>query len=281
MIAAALIAFREGVEAALIVGIILGYLRKTGQSGQNRSAWAGVIVAIALSIALAFGIELIGARLEGRAEQLFEGTTMLLAVGILTWMLFWMRYQSRTTKSSLEHEIDNALSQGHSRGIFALTFLAVFREGIETALFLAAAAFATSGLDTLVGAAVGLVVAALVGYLLYGATLRLNLRAFFNVTSVLLLVVAAGLFAHAIHEYQEAALLPIFVEHLWDTNGLIAGDSTIGELLRAIVGYNASPSLLEVVGYVGYWGLALLGVPWLVTRRIERIQAPPRIAVKA
>lgn len=281
MIAAALIAFREGVEAALIIGIILGYLRKTGQSRQQRSAWAGVLVAIALSIVLAFGIELVGAELEGQAEQLFEGTTMLLAVGILTWMLFWMRYQSRSVKPSLEHEIDHALSMGHRRGIFVLAFLAVFREGVETALFLAAAAFATSGFDTLVGATVGLVVAALVGYLLYGATLRLNLRTFFNVTSILLLVFAAGLFAHAIHEYQEVGLLPMFVEHLWDTNSLIAADSTIGELLRAIVGYNASPSLLEALGYAAYWGFALIGVPWLVSRRIERVKAPPQIAVNA
>src|SRR5215207_246116 len=117
MIAAALIAFREGLEAALIVGIVFGYLKKTGQSAQNRYAWAGVIAAIAASFALAFGIQAIGAELEGRAEEIFEGTTMFLAVGILTWMIFWMRYQSRTLKSTLEHDIQRAIGSGQGKGL--------------------------------------------------------------------------------------------------------------------------------------------------------------------
>ncbi len=149
--------------------------------------------------------------LEGTAEQLFEGVTILLAVAILTWMLFWMRYQSRTMKSTLEQHIQATIDHGGTgrRGLMAVTFLAVFREGVETALFLSAAAFATSEMDTLVGAVVGLVIAALVGYLIYGAALRLNLRAFFNVTSILLLVFAAGLFASGIHEFQEPGILPM------------------------------------------------------------------------
>ena len=110
MIAAALIAFREGLEAALIVGIVFGYLKKTGQQAHYRYAWAGVLAAIGLSLALALGIQAIGMELQGPAEQLFEGITMFLAVGILTWMIFWMRYQSRTLKSTLEHDLQRALS---------------------------------------------------------------------------------------------------------------------------------------------------------------------------
>ncbi len=282
MLAAAVIGFREGLEAALIVGIILGYLRKTGQSARNRSALAGVAAAIALSIALAVVITLIGAELEGQAEQLFEGTTMFVAVAILTWMLIWMRTQSRKLKSSLEHEMADAINGGQSRGLFAVTFIAVFREGVETALLLSAAAFATSGLDTLVGSLLGLVLAVIVGYLLYGATLRLNLRTFFNVTSALLLIFAAGLFAHGIHEYQEAGLLPVIIEHVWDTSAILSQSSTLGELLSAIVGYTAAPSLLEVAGYLAYWGFALVGVPWLVNRKIERAQeTPPPVVANA
>ncbi len=276
MIAAGLIAFREGLEAALIVGIVISYLRKTGQQQLTRFAWVGVALAILLSVVIAAGITLLGMELEGTAEQLFEGVTILLAVGILTWMIFWMRYQSRTMKSTIEQHIQASIDSGATgrRGLIAVTFLAVFREGVETALFLSAAAFATSELDTLVGAVAGLVIAALVGYLIYGAALRLNLRAFFSVTSILLLIFAAGLFASGIHEFQEAGLLPTMVEHVWNTNALIAGDSTFGEVLHAVIGYNASPSLLEVVGYWAYWAFALIGVRWLVDRRVERLQAP-------
>ena len=276
MIAAGLIAFREGLEAALIVGIVVSYLRKTGQQKLTRYAWAGVALAILLSVVIAVGITALGMELEGTAEQLFEGVTILLAVGILTWMVFWMRYQSRTMKSTIEQHIQASIDSGSTgrRGLIAVTFLAVFREGVETALFLSAAAFATSEMDTLVGAIAGLLIAALVGYLIYGAALRLNLRAFFNVTSILLLVFAAGLFASGIHEFQEAGLLPIITEHLWNTNALIAGDSTLGEVLHTVVGYNASPSLLEVIGYWAYWAFALIGVRWLVDRRVERVQAP-------
>ncbi len=276
MIAAGLIAFREGLEAALIVGIVVSYLRKTGQQKLTRYAWAGVVLAILLSVIIAVGITILGMELEGTAEQLFEGITILLAVGILTWMLFWMRYQSRTMKSTIEQHIQASIDSGATgrRGLVAVTFLAVFREGVETALFLSAAAFATSEMDTLVGAIAGLVIAALVGYLIYGAALRLNLRAFFNVTSILLLVFAAGLFAQSIHEFQEAGLLPLISEHLWDTSAVIAADSTLGEVLHAVVGYNANPSLLEVIGYWAYWAFALIGVRWLVDRRVERIQAP-------
>jgi high-affinity iron transporter len=272
MIAAGLIAFREGLEAALIIGIVLGYLSKIGQNGKKRLAWAGVAVAVILSFAIALVIQAVGAELEPPAEPIFEGLTMFVAVIMLTWMIVWMRRQARGLKSSLEHNLQTALSSGQNRALFLATFVAVFREGIETALFLSAAAFASDGLDTLTGAIAGLVIAALVGYLLYGATVRLNLRTFFNVTSVLLLVFAAGMFARGIGEFQEVSLLPVISERVYDLSALVPADSTFGQLLEAIIGYNPSPSLLQVIGYGGYWLLALFGVPWFVNRRIGRTQ---------
>ena len=270
MIVAGLIAFREGLEAALIIGIVFGYLKKTGQGAYNRSAWIGVLAAIAASFALAIGIQVVGAELEGQAEQIFEGVTMFLAVGILTWMIFWMRRQSRTLKSTLERDMQQMITSGTSRGLIAVTFLAVFREGVETALFLSAAAFAANRIDTLLGAVAGLAIAAVIGYAIYASTVRLNLRVFFNVTSVLLLLFAAGLFAHGIHEFQEAGLFPILTETAWNTNGLLDEDSTLGELFKAVLGYNGNPSLLEVIGYWAYWVLVLFGMRWLVDRRIAR-----------
>jgi high-affinity iron transporter len=278
MIAATLIAFREGLEAALIVGIVFGYLRKIGQTTHNRHAWVGVWAAIAASIGLAAIIQLIGAELEGQAEEIFEGLTMFLAVGVLTWMIFWMRYQSRTLRSTLEHDIQQALSSGQGRGLMAVTFLAVFREGVETALFLSAAAFATNKADTLFGAVFGLATAVLVGYMIYASTMKLNLRTFFKVTSVLLLLIAAGLLSHGIHEFQEAGLLFTLSETVWDTNPILDENSTLGELLKAVFGYNGNPSLLEVIGYWAYWGVALFGVRWLVERKITRNLSAPQTA---
>ncbi|MEO8396512.1 MAG: iron uptake transporter permease EfeU [Chloroflexota bacterium] len=274
MIAAGIIAFREGLEAALIIGIVLGYLSKIGRNDKKRLAWAGVAAAVILSLVIALAIQAVGAELDGPAEPVFEGLTMFVAVIMLTWMIVWMRWQARSLKSNLEYELQSALSNGQGRALFLATFVAVFREGIETALFLSAAAFATDGFDTLVGGIVGLVIAALVGYLLYGATVRLNLRTFFNVTSVLLLVFAAGMFARGIGEFQEVGLLPVISEHVYDLSALVSADTTLGQVLEALVGYNPSPSLLQVIGYWAYWGLALFGVPWLVNRRIEQADVP-------
>ena len=272
MLASAIIGLREGLEAALIVGIIIGYLAKTGQGRQTRVAWAGVAAAIAMSVLLAIGLSVVGAELEGPAEQVFEGTTMVLAVLVLTAMICWMRAQARFFKSSLERELNVAATSGALLSLFGAAFLAVFREGVETALLLAAAAFTGSGLGTLVGALLGLGAAALLGWLLYASTLRLNLRVFFNVTSVLLLFFAAGLFGHAVHEFQEAGLLPLTIAQVWNLNPILSDQSVLGQILKTLFGYNGAPSLLEVVCYLAYWLLALLGVRWWVNRRAARLQ---------
>jgi len=271
--AATLITFREGLEAALIVGIVIGYLVKIGEGRRAGAAWAGVGAAVLLSALLAFGINAVGAELEGRAEQIFEGVTMFLAVGVLTWMIFWMRFQARFMKASLEKEVQTAATSGQTLALFSVAFLAVFREGVETALFLSASAFAADGLGTLVGAVLGLAVAAALGWFIYASTVRLNVRLFFNVTSVLLLLFAAGLLAHGVHEFQEASLLPMTIEHVWDINHILNEESIAGELLKALFGYNGNPSLLEVISYVAYWLVALLGVRWWVGRRAARMTA--------
>jgi len=273
VLAATLIAFREGLEAALIVGIVIGYLVKIGQGSRVRVAWVGVGAAAALSVLIALGINAVGAELEGRAEQIFEGVTMFLAVAVLTWMIFWMRYQARFLKAALEKEVRTAALSGQTWALFGVTFLAVFREGVETALFLSASAFVGDGGGTLVGALLGLAAAAGLGWLIYASTVRLNLRMFFNVTSVLLLFFAAGLLAHGVHEFQEAGLLPVTIEHVWDINHVLDEQSLLGEIMKALFGYNGNPSLLEVISYIAYWVLALAGVRWWVGRRAARLTA--------
>jgi len=273
MAAATLIALREGLEAALIVGILLGYLRKINYPAGRGPVWIGVLAAVTLSIGVAFVIQAVGLKLEGSAEQLFEGTTMFLAVGVLTWMIFWMRYQARLLRTSIEHDVQEAVATGRNRGLAAVSFVSVFREGVETALFLSAAAFATEGSGTLPGAVLGLGLAALLGYLLYTTTARLNVRIFFNLTSVLLLIFAAGLFAHGVHEFQEAGVFPTLNAQLWNTNHILDERSTIGEFLKALVGYNGNPSLEEVAAYLLYWVVTLLGVRvWMQSKFATRLK---------
>jgi high-affinity iron transporter len=146
---------------------------------------------------------------------------MLLAAGVLTWMVFWMQAQGRRIRGQLEEEVRRAAAAGQDWALFSLAFLAVVREGIETVLFLSAVVFATLPQQTLVGGLVGLAAAVLVGWLLSAATTRLPVRRFFQVTSVLLVVFAAGLVAHGIHELQEAALIPVLVEHVWNGNPIL------------------------------------------------------------
>jgi high-affinity iron transporter len=273
LLASAVITLREGLEAALIVGILLGYLRKTGRPRLSVYVWAGVLAAAMLSVGLAISIQSIGFELEGRPEMLFEAGTMFLAVVILTYMIFWMRYQARTLRSSLEQDIDLRLRDGQTWGIASLAFIAVFREGVETALFLSAIVLDHSA-STLGGAAVGLLIAVAAGYVLYTSAARLNLRLFFTLTSVVLLAFAAGLVTSGLHELQEAGLLPILESTLWNTSSLLPDGSTLGQLLNAVVGYRSQPSLLEVVGYLSYWAAAIFGVRGLVDWKVSRSTSP-------
>lgn len=259
-LAAVLIAFREGVEAALIVGILVGYLKRIGRSDRAPLAWIGVAAALALSAALALLMNRVGATLETPYEQLFEGTTMLIAVAVLTWMIFWMRYQARFMKRELEARVQNVISAGASVSLVSLSFLVVFREGVETALFLAANAFAADGVSTLFGALLGLLLAAFVGVAIYALAVRLNLKLFFEVTSIFMVLFAAGLLAHAVGEYQEIGILPVLTSPAWNTGALLSNESVLGSILSSLVGYNDQPSILEVVGYIFYWVVIVLGI---------------------
>ena len=252
MIAALLIAFREGLEAALIVGIVLSYLKKMGYR-QRAAVWWGVVSAVIVSVVAGVALQVMGVAFEGRGEELFEGITMLLAAGVLTWMIFWMQRQGRSIRAELEADVRQAVTGGNRRALFALAFVAVVREGIETALFLTAAAFSATPTETLIGGGLGLAAAVVVGWLLFAVSVRLDVRAFFRVTSVLLIMFAAGLAAHGVHELQEAGVLPVIVEHVWDINHILDENSTVGSILKALLGYNGNPSLLEVITYGVYF----------------------------
>jgi high-affinity iron transporter len=251
-VGAALVTTRAGLEAALIVGIVLGYLAKTDNKAYFKVIWVGTAAAVALSILTGAALFFTVGELEGRSEQIFEGIAMFSAVGVLTWMIFWMRKQAVNIKKHLEAKLAGAVAAGSALGLASVVFFAVLREGWETALFIFAISESSHPAVTAVGATLGLIISIAIGIALYMGSRRLNLRQFFTVTGILLIVFAAGLLAHGIHEFQEAGVLPMTVEHLWDTNGVVNEDSHVGQFLTALFGYNGNPSLLEVVAWAAY-----------------------------
>lgn len=252
MLASFLLSLREGLEAALIIGIVLGVLLKIKRTDLNGVIWRGVGLAVLLSFFAAIALNLLGMEFEGKGEEIFEGVAMLLAAGVLTWMILWMRNHGSTLKSEIEEKTNQATLGKGQKALFALAFLAVFREGIELALFLLAARLTSSPLQTLSGALLGLLVATILGWMLFASTMKLSLRGFFGATNILLIIFAAGLVGLGVHEFNEAGVIPSVIEHVWDINGILSDKSEAGLLLKALVGYNGNPSLTEVVAYIVY-----------------------------
>ena len=199
---------REGFEASLIVGIVLAFLDRTGRRDGFWPVWVGTALALAISVGCGALLFAIGAELEGTAEAAFEGTTMLIAAVLLTWMIFWMRRQARTIRRDLEQQVEHALVTGSALTLALVAFVAVLREGVETALFLFGTVEGSNALVASTSAAVGLAAAVLLGYLFYRGASRLDLRRFFTITSVLLLLFAGYLLAQGLHELAEAGVLP-------------------------------------------------------------------------
>jgi high-affinity iron transporter len=252
------IALREGIEATLIVSIVLAYLAHLGASDRSRLVWWGTGLAVLLSAAVGTATFAAGAEFEGRAEELFEGFVTLAAVAVLTWMIFWMRRQGARIRSALHEKVDSALVAG-GLALAGLAFFAVLREGIETALFLFAAVKGTAvegapvtPAAQVTGAVLGLGLAIVLGILLYRGGIRMNLRSFFRVTGFILIVVAAGLFAFSLHELQRAGWLPFLDAPAFDISAILPDDAGIGTIVRGLVGYNADPTWLEVLGWLGY-----------------------------
>jgi len=272
MLASFLITLREGLEAALIIGIILAYLARIDNRQGFKPVWLGTSLAVLVSLIVGAAIYLLAGEFSGRAEEIFEGLAMFVAVGVLTWMIFWMRKQAVNIKAHLHAQIQSVLTSGSSRGLVLLAFVVVVREGIETVLFLfAATRVAESPLLLTVGGFLGLAIAIIIGYSIYKGATRLNLRVFFNVTSLVLIFFAAGLLAYGIHEFIEAGIIPPVIEHVWDINHILSEKSTFGLFLKAILGYNANPSLIEVIAYPLYLVLALGSYfrPIKVSKKVE------------
>ncbi len=272
---------REGVEAALIVSIILTYLGRAGARRQFGRVWIGTVAAIVLSAAIGVVLFATIRDLEAPAEPIFEGLAMLLAAGVVTWMLFWMRRTSANIRGELQAGIDRALTDGSVWALSLLAFVAVIREGIETSLFLlgqvTAASDARNGsISTLVGALAGLGVAAVLGYGFYRGARVLNLARFFRWTGIALVFIAAGLLSRAAHEFIEVGWIGFGTGTAFDISTFLpdAGGgarAVVGQLLHALLGYTSAPEWTTLVVWIAY----LAAVLRLYTRPIGPSRAAP------
>jgi len=265
---------REGFEATLLVAIVLAYLVKIGRKEDIRQVWYGVGAAVAVSLAVAGALFVTAGELEGTAEYVFEGTAMWLAVGFLTYMVLWMRRESRTVAQGIRRGVDSAVEQGGRLALISLVFVMVVREGIETGLFIFGITQTSTPLQVALGAALGIAAAVALGYAVYAGGKRINLGTFFKVTGVLLILVAAGLLAHGVAEFQEAGILPELLP-LWNVSGApVVGEGLlVSELLTALFGWDPEANLLEFVVWVVY--IVSVGYAFLRPHPLpERVAAP-------
>ncbi|WP_410014289.1 iron uptake transporter permease EfeU [Sodalis sp. C49] len=255
-----LIMLREGLEAALIVSLIAGYLKKTGRGRWLKAVWVGVLSAALLCLAVGVVINETTGEFPQKQQELFEGIVAVLAVLILTWMVFWMRKMSRSIKAQLESAVDQALSNARGQGwaLVGMVFFAVAREGLESVFFLLAAFQQDVGIEAPIGAVLGLACAIVLGMLMYYGGIRLRMEKFFKWTSLFILFVAAGLAAGAIRAFHEAGLWNGFQAIAFDFSATLSTQSLFGTLLEGLLGYQEAPTVSEVAVYLLYLVPALV-----------------------
>ncbi|NOZ64559.1 MAG: hypothetical protein GXO71_06480 [Caldiserica bacterium] len=320
MLASLLITLREGIEAALIVGIIITYLSKINKSAYIKEVVLGIVIAVFASAGTAWLFEKIMGGFSGHSENIFEGVIMLLAVSVLTYMIIWMHHQAKNIAGNLKEQINAYISHRQIYGLAFLGFISVYREGVETVLFFAALRAADAA--SWIGGILGLLIAVILAILFFKTTRHFSLKRFFQVTGLFIILIAAGLFSHGIHELQEARIIPTVKEHLFDINPTITygktekmgsllsrpdwqkkipgenqeevfafiqsltrndtyqskkykpyqpliqegwvevktpfrlafhENGTVGSFLKALFGYNANPSLIELLAYLFYY----------------------------
>lgn len=259
-----IITFRESIEAILVICIILSYLHKTNQKHLLRTAWLGVITGIIGSIIIAILFSLFVGEFSGFYEEIFEGITMLIGAILITYLIVWLLKRNRT--EYLHKKINDSVDKYKGIGLFLLVSLSILREGVETVLFLYGLAVST-GSFSLLGPILGLIAGLLVGYLVYKEIEWIPWKNIFFVTSLFLVLFAAGLVSSSMHEFSEAGLVSPIIEHVWDINPPLNPDGTypllhdkgiIGGLAKGLFGYRGAPSLLEIISYVMY--LLIVGI---------------------
>jgi len=268
-----LIGLREGLEMALIVTILIAYVVKVGRTDVLSKLWIGVGIALVIPLAIGAALTWGPYGMSFQAQEILGGTLSLVAVGFVTWMVFWMDKTARTMKSTLHSRLDSALV-GAGWGVVVLAMLSVGREGIETSLFVWATVASTGGSwEPAVGAVLGLLSAAVLGFLLYRGMVKINLGTFFTWTGAFLILVAAGVFAYGIGDLQEAGVIPGGSAHAYDLSGAIPSSSWYGTVAAGILNFNPTPTILQVAAWVAY--LAVVGFFYVRQHRASARPAKP------
>lgn len=254
-----LIMLREGIEAALIVSIVASYLHHTQHKDLMPAVWVGVLLACALSLFVGAGLQLVAAEFPQKQQELFEGIVGIVAVVLLTSMVFWMRKAARAIKGELHASIDKALSRegGPAWALIGMIFLAVAREGLESVFFLLAVFQQSRGWEAPAGALAGIAVSVALGIALYKGGIRLDLRRFFRFTGVFILVVAAGLLAGVLRKFHEAGIWNGLQTVVVDMSNILPEDGPLGAVLSGMFGYQAVPVVGEVIAYVAFLVITL------------------------
>ncbi|GHB24054.1 iron uptake transporter permease EfeU [Salinicola rhizosphaerae] len=275
-----LIMLREGLEAALVVGIIASYLHQSGRQAWIPAIWIGIFLAGALALFVGAGLQFASAEFPQRQQELFEAVVGLLAVGVLTWMVLWMRRAASGMRAELNDAVERAFHSGrrHTYALIGMVFLAVAREGLESIFFLLAVFQQSQSAHAPLGALLGLAVAVAVGIALYRGSLKLPLAHFFRATGLFILLVAAGLLAGSVRALHEAGIWNHAQQIVFDVSDRLPLDSTLGSLFSGIFGYQPAPTVSEVVCYLGYLAFAY----WLLRpRALSRPSAAARAASPA
>jgi len=260
MLAPFLIMLREGLEAALIVGIIATYLRQTGRGAWLGAVWVGVLLAVALSLFVGALLQWLHAGFPQKAQEAFEAGVALIAVGVLLWMVFWMRSAARSIKGTLHRSVDAAFAAPGRAALWALigaAFFAVAREGLESMFFLLAIFQQSPGPAAPLGALAGVALSVVLGLAIYWGGVRIDLRRFFRLTGIFIIFVAAGLFAGALRSLHEAGLWNLLQSPAYDLSAILPTSSIAGTVLSALFGYHESPAIGEVLAWAALLGAAL------------------------
>ena len=283
MFANYLIGLREGLEASLVVVILIAYLVKSGRTALLPRVWAGVAGAVGVSLAFGALLTWGPSRLTFEAQEALGGTLSIIAVGFVTWMVFWMASHARGLSGELRGKVD-AAADASRISLVLMAALAVGREGLETALFLWAATDATTGGDPtttpLLGALLGILTAVAMGWAFYKGVLRIDLSRFFTWTGALLIVVAAGVLAYGFHDLQEARILPGLGARAFDVSGTLDPDSWLGTLLKGTLNFQPDPTWLQVVAWFAY-AVPTMAVFLLRTRSRSAPPAPAQVPATA
>lgn len=272
MLANYLIGLREGLEAALVVSILIAYLVKTDRARLVPRIWAGVGLAVLLSLAVGAALTFGTAGLSFKAQEAFGGFMSIFAVGLVTWMVFWMARNARNLRGELHGHIDRVADKG-VWALVVVAFISVAREGLETALFVWSAVRATGGGPApLSGALLGLLTAVVLGWLFYRGALRLNLATFFKWTGIALIIVAAGVLAYGVHDLQEAGILPGLDNLAFDVSSIIVPGTVLATLLKGLFNFSPAMTQLEVLVWIAY----VVPVMILFLRSVNAGPKPPR-----